>query len=171
MKEPAENLCWDFIVKLYAKPGISQACLELQDRLGVDVSFLLTVLFYAKHRHVDLSIEEIASLDRSISAWRDEVIVPIRRLRRRVKSADLLNSSTDEFYQRIKVDELLAERLEIDAIAEQLEQMPAKRSVSQLERDLIERVAGRFAETSGQHARLSDAGIQHAISALHDAAR
>lgn len=168
MNEPAENQsCWDFVVKLYARPGISQACLELQDRLGVDVSFLLTVLFYAKRRNIDLSIDEIASLDRSISAWRDEVIVPLRRLRRHVKASGLLNSSTEAFYQRIKADELLAEQLEIGILAQQLEQMQARRSISQPRRDLIERVVKHFAESSGQHLHLIDAGVQHAISTLH----
>src|ERR1700753_549828 len=124
MNEPAENRsCWDFVVELYAKPGVSQACLELQDRLRVDVSFLLTVLFYARHRSIHLSMEEIASLDRSISAWRDQVLIPLRRLRRSVKASDLLNSSTEEFYRRIKADELLAEQLEISALERRLEQM------------------------------------------------
>jgi uncharacterized protein (TIGR02444 family) len=171
MNEPAQNQCWDFVVELYAKPGISQACLELQDRLGVDVSFLLTLLFYAKHHNLDLPVEEIESLDRSISAWRDEVVIPLRRLRRHVKASNLLHSSTEAFYRRIKADELLAEQLEIGTIAQQLEQMRAKRSISQLERDVIERVVTHFATSAGQHAHLSDAGIQDAISILHNSAR
>jgi uncharacterized protein (TIGR02444 family) len=171
MNDPAENQCWDFVVELYAKPGISQACLALQDRLGVDVSFLLTLVFYAKHCSIDPSVEEIASLDRSISAWRDEVIIPLRRLRRHVKASNLLNSSTEEFYRRIKTDELLAEQLEIGTVAQQLGQMQAKRSISRLERDLIERVVRHFAASSRQQAHMSDAEIQHAISALHESAR
>jgi uncharacterized protein (TIGR02444 family) len=171
MNEPAQNQCWDFVVEFYAKPGISQACLQLQDRLGVDVSFLLTLLFYAKHHNLDLSVEEIASLDRRISAWRDEVVIPLRRLRRHVKASNLLNSSTEAFYRRIKADELLAEQLEIGTIAQQLGQMRAKRSITQLERDVIERVVTHFAASAGQQAHLSDAGIQDAISTLHNSAR
>jgi uncharacterized protein (TIGR02444 family) len=172
MNEPAEKQsCWDFVVKLYAKPGISQACLELQDRLGVDVSFLLTVLFYAESRNIDLSVEEIASLDRSISAWRDEVIAPLRRLRRHLKASNLLNSPSEEFYQRIKADELLAEQLEIGAVSQRIEQMQVKRSISQFKRDLIERVVRHFAESSGKHAHLGDAAIERAISTLQDSAR
>jgi uncharacterized protein (TIGR02444 family) len=171
MNEPAENQsCWDFVVKLYARPGISQACLQLQDRLGVDVSFLLTVLFYARHRNIDLSVEEIASLDRSVFTWRGEVIVPLRRLRRHLKASDLLNSSTEEFYRKIKADELLAEQLEIGTIAQQLEEMQTQRSMSRPARDLIERVVKHFAEFSGQLPHLSDVGIQRAISTLHDSA-
>lgn len=172
MNEPAENRsCWDFVVELYAKPGVSQACLELQEQLALDVSFLLTVLFYAKLRSIDPSAEEIASLDRSISAWRDEVIIPLRRLRRRVKASGLPGSLTEEFYRRIKADELLAEQIEIGTLALQLEQMQAKQSISQPTRDVIERVVKHFAGYSGQQAYLSDAGIQQAISTLHDSAR
>jgi uncharacterized protein (TIGR02444 family) len=169
MNEPAANpSCWDFVVELYAKSGISQACLELQDRLGVDVSFLLTVLFYAKHYGIDFSADEIASLDRSISAWRNEVILPLRRLRRRVKASDLLSSSTEEFYQRIKADELLAEQLEIGALGQQIEQMPSKHSVHRLTRDAIERVVKHFANASEQHDHLTDGTVQRAISVLYD---
>lgn len=167
MNEP----CWDFVVELYAKPGISQACLELQDRLGIDVSFLLTVLFYAKHRGIDFSVEKIASLDRSISAWRDEVILPLRQLRRCVKVSGLLNSSTEEFYRRIKADELLAERLEISAIEQQLEQTPAEQSAPGLTRDVIERVVKYFADASQQRDSLNEETIQHAISNLYMSAR
>lgn len=171
MNEPAESQsCWDFVVELYAKPGVSQACLELQDRLDVDVSFLLTALFYAKRRNIEFSIEQIASLDRSISAWRAEIIAPLRRLRRRVKDADLLSSSTEEFYRRIKADELLAEQLEINAITHQLEQMPHAPLPHEPRRDMIKRVVTYFAESSRQQAHLTDDEIERAISILHSSA-
>jgi uncharacterized protein (TIGR02444 family) len=171
MNEAAENRsCWDFVVELYAKPGVSQACLELQDRLGVDVSFLLTVLFYARHRSIDFSMEEIASLDRSISAWRNQVLIPLRQLRRSVKASDLLNSPTDEFYQRIKADELLAEQLEVSALEQQLEQMAVKRSAAELKRDLIEHIVKHFADASPQPDQQSSETVQRAISTLYNCA-
>jgi uncharacterized protein (TIGR02444 family) len=167
MNRPAEDQsCWGFVIDLYAKPGVTQACLELQERLGVDVSFLLTALFYAVRRGLDLPAEEIAKLDRRISAWRTEAIFPLRGLRRRLKSGDLLSQSTDEFYRRIKADELLAEQIEVSALMQQLEQMsgnPAAPS-SQV---VIERVIRHFAEASGQHACLVDDETQRAISILH----
>jgi uncharacterized protein (TIGR02444 family) len=171
VNQPAEHQsCWDFVVELYAKPGVSQACLELQDRLGVDVSFLLTILFYAKHHGIDFSVEQIASLDRSISAWRDEVIVPLRRLRRRVKGADLLNFPTEEFYRRIKADELQAEQIEINAVARQLEQISGKQPMPALRRDMVEHVVKHFADATRQHDHLTDDSVQRAISILHSSA-
>jgi uncharacterized protein (TIGR02444 family) len=172
MDERAESdSCWTFVVDLYARPGISQACLELQDRLDVDVSFLLTILFYAKHRGMNFSVDEIASLDRSISAWRDEVIRPLRRLRRRLKAADLLKSSTEELYRRIKADELLAERLEIGELEQLLEKMPAAQSTFDAKRDVVERVVKHFAEVSQHPEKLTDEAIGNAVALLCEAAR
>jgi uncharacterized protein (TIGR02444 family) len=172
MNDAAESQsCWNFVVEFYAKPGVAQSCLELQDRLGVDVSFLLTVLFYARHRGIDFSMEEIASLDRGISAWRDQVLIPLRRLRRSVKTSDLLNSPTEEFYRRIKADELLAEQLEVSALEQRLEQMDVKPSAAELKRDLVERVVKHFADTSAQHDQQTSETVQRAISTLHERAR
>ena len=32
---------WDFSLEIYAKPGVAQACLALQDECGADVNLLL----------------------------------------------------------------------------------------------------------------------------------
>ena len=37
----AAGALWDFAVRLYAEPGVGEACLALQDRFGVDVPLLL----------------------------------------------------------------------------------------------------------------------------------
>jgi uncharacterized protein (TIGR02444 family) len=167
MNRPAEGQsCWSFVIDLYAKPGVAQACLELQDRLGVDVSFLLTALFYAVRHSLTLSADEIAKLDRHISAWRAEAIFPLRRLRRRLKSGDLSSQSTDELYRRIKADELLAEQIEISALVQQLEQMPGNPAAPS-SRVVIERVIRHFTEASAQDVNLVDDETQRAISILH----
>jgi uncharacterized protein (TIGR02444 family) len=151
MNIPAEGQpCWKFVAEFYARPGVSHACPQLQDRLGLDVSFLLAVLFYAVRRGLDLSAEEIKKLDRCISAWRNEVILPLRKLRRRLKSGDLLSPSTDEFYRRIKADELLTEQIEISALAQQFEQMSGNAAAAPSSFAVIERVARYFAEACRQ---------------------
>ena len=38
---------WDFAVELYGRPGVREACLDLQDRLGVDVVALLALVHRA----------------------------------------------------------------------------------------------------------------------------
>jgi uncharacterized protein (TIGR02444 family) len=166
----ANHPCWKFALELYAKPGVSQACLLLQDRLGVDVSLLLTTLFYAEHRGVELPTEAIAALDRSVAPWRAEVIVPLRQLRRRLKGGGLLAHPTDEFYRRIKADELLAEQIEIGALARQLEQMSGNISAAGSTQAVIERVVKHFADNSSQRTHLLDTEIQGAVAILHSSA-
>jgi uncharacterized protein (TIGR02444 family) len=126
MNELAANeACWNFVIKLYAKQGVSQACLVLQDQSGVDVSFLLTTLFYSARRQVGLTAEEIEKLDRHISDWRNETVLPLRNLRRRLKEGNpaVKGHSAGELYRQIKAAELLAEQLEIGALVQQLEQI------------------------------------------------
>ena len=38
---------WAFALKIYAQPGIAEACLRLQAEAGVDVMMLLTAAFAA----------------------------------------------------------------------------------------------------------------------------
>ena len=51
MKPDLEAECWTFALAIYAKPGVAEACLALQDEAGVDVMMLLTTTFAAvNHR-------------------------------------------------------------------------------------------------------------------------
>ncbi|MCG8546534.1 MAG: TIGR02444 family protein, partial [Alphaproteobacteria bacterium] len=42
MSDPPGNAFWNFSLRAYARPGVADACIRLQDRYGVDVN----VLFY-----------------------------------------------------------------------------------------------------------------------------
>ena len=87
-----------------------------------------------------------------------------------MKASDLLNSPTEEFYRRIKADELLAEQLEVSALEQQLEQMAVKRSAAELKRDLIERIVKHFADASPQPNQQTSETVQRAISTVYDCA-
>jgi uncharacterized protein (TIGR02444 family) len=169
MNESAANeVCWNFVIELYAKQGVSQACLLLQDQSGVDVSFLLTALFYSARRQVDLTADEIEKLDRHISAWRNETVLPLRNRRRRLKEGNpaVKGHSAGELYRQIKAAELLAEQLEIGALVQQLEQIPGNPASAQPNRTTIEGVVKYFAGASEPGNQLGDAAIQSAISVL-----
>ena len=43
----ADSRFWQFSLDFYARPGVADACLELQDRAGVDVNVLFFVLYLA----------------------------------------------------------------------------------------------------------------------------
>jgi uncharacterized protein (TIGR02444 family) len=167
MSQPAANeVCWNAVTELYAKPGVSQACLLLQDQLGVDVSFLLTALFHATRRQVDLTAEDIARLDRYISAWRSGIVLPLRTLRRKLKEGNPALDSVGELYRQIKDAELLAERLEIDALVQQLGQMSGNRASAPSGRTTVEHIVKYFANASKLGHHVDEAIIQDAMSVL-----
>jgi hypothetical protein len=95
-------------------------------------------------------LKKSKKLDRCISAWRNEVILSLRKLYRRLKSGDSLSPSTDDLYRRIKADELLTEQIEISALAQQFEQMSGNTAATPSGLAVIERVARYFAEASRQ---------------------
>ena len=72
---------WEFSLALYAKPGVSAACLALQDEFGADVDMVLFALWCARLGH-GLSAAEVDSVDAAIVVWRKSVVQPIRAARR-----------------------------------------------------------------------------------------
>ena len=64
---------------------MAPACIELQDQAGVDVNILFFLLWNATQSRT-LDNAEVAELERSIGAWRDMAVVPIRNVRRALKS-------------------------------------------------------------------------------------
>jgi uncharacterized protein (TIGR02444 family) len=108
---------WRFSVKFYAEPGVAQACIDLQDQAGVDVNLLFFLLWNATEGRT-LDAAQVAELDRSFGAWRDLTVVPLRELRRGLKSppSAIEPSVAEGFRTRIKAVELEAERLQQEAM-------------------------------------------------------
>jgi uncharacterized protein (TIGR02444 family) len=108
---------WRFSVKFYAVPGVAAACIELQDRAKVDVNILFFLLWNAT-QHRALSADDVARIERDIGPWREMAVVPVRNLRRALKSPPPLPSAeaAEGFRTRIKAVELEAERLQQEAL-------------------------------------------------------
>lgn len=104
---------WQFSVKFYAVPGVAQACIELQDQAGVDVNVLFFLLWNAARGRA-LDDKDVAELDREIGAWRDMAVVPLRNVRRALKTPPPVMAAdhAEGFRTRIKAVELEAERLQ-----------------------------------------------------------
>ena len=64
-------------MKFYAVPGVAPACIELQDQASVDVNVLFFLLWNATQNRA-LGNADVAELDRTIGAWRDMAVVPLR---------------------------------------------------------------------------------------------
>jgi uncharacterized protein (TIGR02444 family) len=110
---------WRFSLRLYRAPGVADACIALQEGAGVDVNLLLFLLWQATQRRA-LTDADVAALEQQIGGWRDTAVIPLRNLRRALKSPPgLVAAGTAEaFRTRIKAVELEAERLQQEAMYE-----------------------------------------------------
>ena len=108
---------WNFSLGYYRGAGVSEACLELQDRCGVDVNVVLFLLWMASQKRV-LTADQVKRLADKVRPWQTDVIGPIRALRRMLKSdAPLLDKGSAELFRtRIKAVELESERLQQEAM-------------------------------------------------------
>jgi uncharacterized protein (TIGR02444 family) len=104
---------WDFSIGFYAQAGVAAACLELQDQAGADINVLL-YLFFMASRSRQLDGAEVALLDTAVSTWRDQVVQPLRAVRRHMKSVapQFDREATSRLREEIKRSELAAERIE-----------------------------------------------------------
>lgn len=75
---------WQFSCDLYARQGVEEALLALQDEDGLDVPILLFCI-YAAARGVALSDGLQAEMTVIGKAWGEEVIAPLRAARRGLK--------------------------------------------------------------------------------------
>lgn len=119
----AAGALWDFCVAVYGRPGVADACLELQDEHGADVPLLLAALWSAGEGSGLLTGDDLTALDRVVAPWRDNVIRPLRQARRWMKAA---GHADDPLRERLKAAELAAERRELEMIAAWLADGPAR---------------------------------------------
>jgi uncharacterized protein (TIGR02444 family) len=76
---------WEFSLAFYCKPNVAAALLSLQDRRQADVNMLLAICWLATLGY-RLPIEGVQSIDAAVASWREKVVVPLRQVRRRIKS-------------------------------------------------------------------------------------
>lgn len=109
---------WSFSLDFYARPGVAEACLELQDRHGLDVNLVL----YCCWRGDILTQAQIEAAIDLTAPWRAEIVQPLRVLRRRLKPGfpPFPEAGTLALRKRIADAELEAESLQqqaLDALA------------------------------------------------------
>lgn len=117
-KAPAQGSpFWHFSLRFYRLPGVAEACIRLQDEAGADVNLLFFLLWHASLKR-RLSGAEIEAADREIGGWRQSAVIPLRDIRRVLKSAAGLiePSACEVFRTKVKGLELEAERLQQEAL-------------------------------------------------------
>jgi len=131
MKTPPADLdgeSWAFALEIYALPGVSDACLKLQNQAGVDVLILLMTAFTAVRLGILLTPAEINELDKACRDWREQIVRPLRTIRTGLRTgpAPAPGSETEQFRSKVKAIELDAERLQNQLLAASLPRRPAK---------------------------------------------
>ncbi|HWG04376.1 MAG TPA: TIGR02444 family protein [Beijerinckiaceae bacterium] len=108
---------WTFSLHLYAKPGVADACLALQDGQGVDVNLLLFALWTGQNGRL-LRLSEMRGLIGLTEVWRREVVAPLRHVRRVLREPPQAIDAVAvaRLRQEIKKLELESERLQQAAL-------------------------------------------------------
>lgn len=101
---------WTWSVGVYGRPGVEQMLLDLQDRLGLDINILLFACWTAMYRRRPLSVGECGHLVAATREWRDNVIVPLRAVRRFMKTEQGM-AGAEDLRENVKRLELEAEQI------------------------------------------------------------
>ena len=120
MAAKAHNPFWDFSLTVWGREAVEAACLDLQERHGLDVNLLL-FCGWAGRRGRALDDAAIARLIEAARPWRAATVLPLRRLRRWLKDQSVApGAAAGRLRERIKEDELQAEAIQQDLFAEAL---------------------------------------------------
>ena len=103
----AGDAFWRFSLALYARPGVADALIALQDRAGRDVNLILYALWLGV-RGIRLDAAALAAAAAAIAPINTAAVAPLRRLRRRLKGTD--DPHLAALRRRILGLELAAER-------------------------------------------------------------
>jgi uncharacterized protein (TIGR02444 family) len=116
---------WRFSLHFYRQPKVADTCIALQEEAGVDVNLLLFLLWQATRKRA-LTMAEVAEIERRVGVWRDMTVIPLRTLRRALKSPPPLvaGAAAELFRTKVKAVELEAERLQQEAMYELARAMP-----------------------------------------------
>ena len=85
-KLPAGDF-WRTSLELYAREGVSRALIALQDRRGADVNLLLYCCWTARSGRGRLRTDDLIRAEAAIAGWRDDVTIPLRAIRTRIKES------------------------------------------------------------------------------------
>ncbi|MCP1676799.1 uncharacterized protein (TIGR02444 family) [Natronocella acetinitrilica] len=112
---------WQGIVGYYQQPGAARQLLQLQDRLGVSVTALLTLLWLSATHHGAPTAPAIRALVQSTEAFQRDVLRPMRSAREALRGWEVTPGvSAEDVRQRLLAVELEVERLEQALVLESL---------------------------------------------------
>lgn len=112
---------WDFSLQQYARPGVADVCLQLQDQQSVNVNLLLWCV-WLEACGLALDAARLQSAQKAIRSWDEHYVVPLRQLRRRMKAEfGVQDPDIEQLRSQIKQAELLAEKqvqMQLESLAQ-----------------------------------------------------
>lgn len=128
---------WDWALEFYAKPNTAETLLRLQDDRHYSVILILWCL-WAERYCAPLTTKSVQKLLKGTTSWEQEVIKPLRSIRRRMKQLDssIAKNDAKSFRRAVKDMELEAEKLQLSRLQEMTHEalkMPEKRSQNEIE--------------------------------------
>lgn len=158
---PSAASFWRFSLAVYGKPGVSGACLDLQDAHEVDVNVLLYCCWMA-HRGCSLTTAQCLEAIKTTEEWRRDVVQPLRAIRRHVGAGDRTVPAFASAYTALKTCELQIEQTEQAMLAAAA---PTAPSLPQLAGN-VAAALGTFAAAQGI---AGAAGVEAALARIADA--
>lgn len=107
LSQPLDTPLWTFSLAVYGSDGVADECLDLQERLGLDVNILLFAAFIGAVEGVRLEVADIAAANAEVAHWQDDIVRPLRQVRRALKPM-----SAEGLRAQVKAAELEAEKIE-----------------------------------------------------------
>ena len=161
---------WDFSLRTYGQSDVPEACLLLQNQSGVDVNVLLYCCWYGRYRgeHDQKTFKQILNFTRE---WSTNVVKPLRGVRSWMKDQANNNQliAEDEwsgYRNKIKANELQAEKMQQFAMASLVENIPLVSSSEEGQREAI--LANIEAYFQNEEIKIDDAqrkGLMHIVAA------
>ena len=108
---PSQSLdtpLWAFALAVYGGDGVADECLDLQERLGLDVNILLLAAYLGAVEDVRLDVSDIAAANAEVVHWQAHIVRPLRHVRRTLKPMH-----AEGLRAQVKATELEAEKIEL----------------------------------------------------------
>ena len=112
-----DNPLWQYACQVYSQAGMEAALLNLQDAHGADINLILHALWLAS-KGIEWTSECIPA---DYEKWVAEQVIPIRTMRRRLKTdwVELRDVAYENFRQQVKALELKAEQYALAMLYQQ----------------------------------------------------
>jgi uncharacterized protein (TIGR02444 family) len=108
-----DNPFWQFSLRVYGAPGVSEECLELQDKLGADVNVILYAAWLGAVRGIVLREGDLARIEEAVEIWSANVVQPLRKVRRGIAAKpEAADPQIQVLRKKVAETELFSEQIE-----------------------------------------------------------